>query len=100
MPWHRSTGVPKAHWVLLSLGLSVTFGALVLAGIARYPGVGTNQPGRLGGSGYAPTIVEPVTPPANVTLPRLRMAELTMAFTFDDGPDPVGTPRILDALAR
>ena len=39
MPWHRSTAVPKAHWVLLSLGLTVTFAALVLAGIARYPGV-------------------------------------------------------------
>jgi LCP family protein required for cell wall assembly len=100
MPWHRSTGVPKAHWVLLALGLIVIFGALVLAGISRYPGVGTSQPGRVAGSGYAPTIVEPVTPPANVTLPRLRMAELTMAFTFDDGPDPVWTPRILDTLAQ
>lgn len=100
MPWHRSTGVPKAHWALLALTLAVLFGALVLAGIARYPGVGTSQPGRVAGRGYAPSIVDPVTPPVNVRLPRQRMAELTMAFTFDDGPDPVWTPRVLDTLAR
>src|SRR3954451_10935001 len=99
MPWHRATGVPKAHWVLLTLGLIVTLGALIFGGIASNPGVGTSQPGRLAGPGYAAPIVDPVIPPAGVTLPRLRMEPLTMAFTFDDGPDPVWTPRVLDMLA-
>jgi LCP family protein required for cell wall assembly len=99
MPWHRSTSAPKAHWPLLALGLLATLGALILGGIVGDHGVGTIQPGRLGGPGYAPTVTDPVIQAANTPLPRRRLVDLTVALTFDDGPDPVWTPRILDTLA-
>jgi peptidoglycan/xylan/chitin deacetylase (PgdA/CDA1 family) len=42
-----------------------------------------------------------VSPRAQVLLPTAwRLRGATVAFTFDDGPDPVYTPRVLDVLAR
>jgi peptidoglycan-N-acetylglucosamine deacetylase len=39
-------------------------------------------------------------PFARVRAPGSQTIELTMALTFDDGPDPVWTPRLLDLLRR
>jgi peptidoglycan/xylan/chitin deacetylase (PgdA/CDA1 family) len=38
--------------------------------------------------------------PVAGSLMRVRTAEKAMALTFDDGPDPAATPRLLDVLAR
>jgi peptidoglycan/xylan/chitin deacetylase (PgdA/CDA1 family) len=42
----------------------------------------------------------PVMPSAHPRLPGLSPTSSTLALTFDDGPDPRGTPAVLDALER
>src|SRR5687768_240443 len=96
---------PRAHWVLLLLGLVVLLGLLTLNGYAS---------GVLGGSArpqaQAPE-VEPAIPAAvaeggplirfDGAGPQSRsLPAKQIALTFDDGPDPVWTPRILDVLAK
>jgi cellulose synthase/poly-beta-1,6-N-acetylglucosamine synthase-like glycosyltransferase/peptidoglycan/xylan/chitin deacetylase (PgdA/CDA1 family) len=94
---------PRAHWVLLLLGLVVLLGLLTLNGYAS---------GVLGGSGR-PQAQQPQDPvPAAVAEggPLIRfdnagpqsrsLPAKQIALTFDDGPDPVWTPKILDVLAK
>jgi cellulose synthase/poly-beta-1,6-N-acetylglucosamine synthase-like glycosyltransferase/peptidoglycan/xylan/chitin deacetylase (PgdA/CDA1 family) len=96
---------PRAHWVLLLLGLVVLLGLLTLNG---YVG------GILGGSDHPQTPKrDPAHPVPQSVLdggPLIRLdgaqpesrslPAKTIALTFDDGPDPVWTPRILDTLAK
>lgn len=94
---------PRAHWVLLLLGLVVLLGLLTLNGYAS---------GVLGGSGRPQPPGETHSVPEGVLDggPLIRMDEAkpqsrtipakTIALTFDDGPDPIWTPRILDLLAK
>jgi cellulose synthase/poly-beta-1,6-N-acetylglucosamine synthase-like glycosyltransferase/peptidoglycan/xylan/chitin deacetylase (PgdA/CDA1 family) len=94
---------PRAHWVLLLLALVVLLGLLTLNGYAS---------GVLGGSGRPQALpVQPAVPsevaqggplirfdgagPQSRFLPAKQIA-----ITFDDGPDPVWTPKVLDVLAK
>jgi len=96
------TPSPRAHWVLLA---SVV---LLAAG-----GLGVNAV--LGKGGYAGHDVRPVVAgaaPAAVlaggpvidarggTAKSSHIPDRTIALTFDDGPDPEWTPRILEVLRR
>lgn len=91
---------PRGHWVLLLLCGVLLAVLLVLDGYAQ------------GAVGEAPheEAAHPVPAPSQITSggpvvrlsggePRsLRMPAKTIALTFDDGPDPEWTPRILDLL--
>ncbi|MGI5166222.1 bifunctional polysaccharide deacetylase/glycosyltransferase family 2 protein [Spirillospora sp. CA-253888] len=93
---------PRGHWLLLLLGGLVLTALLLLDGFAR------------GAVGEAPREVpdRPVPAPAQVTgggpvvsvsggAPRsLRTPPRTIALTFDDGPDPEWTPKLLEVLRR
>lgn len=94
---------PKAHWVLLILGLIVLLGLLTLNGYAsgvlggsgrpQQPGAATAVPPEVSGGG--PLIRIDESGPSSRALP-----DKAIALTFDDGPDPRWTPQILDLLAR
>ncbi len=96
---------PRTHWLLLS-ALAVTLSvALLLQGYTHHMfGVASDDvAGPPGPADAVPTQVAhggPVIANAD-TAPRTAGARPhTIALTFDDGPDPVWTPRILDVLRR
>ncbi|MGY0232062.1 bifunctional polysaccharide deacetylase/glycosyltransferase family 2 protein [Longispora urticae] len=97
----RTPPTPRAHWVLLLLGMVLLLALLTLHGYTHDPGGGTGA--RRGATGEVPAQVTAGGPVIRLDAggPRSRgMPERTIALTFDDGPDPVWTPRILDALRR
>ncbi|WP_027928617.1 bifunctional polysaccharide deacetylase/glycosyltransferase family 2 protein [Amycolatopsis thermoflava] len=102
MTRHRRPSPPKAHWLLLSAILAVVAGLLALDAVVTGadggedtspPGPATTVPAQVRGGGAVidPRSASPVT---------ARARDHAIALTFDDGPDPVWTPRILDALDR
>lgn len=98
MPWHRDTGKPSAHWGLLFLATTGLFGALMLEGYASHDGGGTAPPGQPNSAGFEATLTEPLVRVDGDHLKTYRMPGRTVALTFDDGPDPTWTPRVLDSL--
>ncbi|MEQ4301744.1 glycosyltransferase [Plantactinospora sp. B6F1] len=92
---------PRAHWLLLVLGLAVLLAALSFNGYVSIAG---------GGSGRAAAHPAPAPDALTRAGPILRldgptpvsrsMPAGTIALTFDDGPDPRWTPEILDVLRR
>jgi cellulose synthase/poly-beta-1,6-N-acetylglucosamine synthase-like glycosyltransferase/peptidoglycan/xylan/chitin deacetylase (PgdA/CDA1 family) len=93
---------PKGHWVLLLLGALVLAVALLVNGFAGgQMGEGTGGPSA--GTGEPPPAATRAGPVLNLTGGTLRSARPrpgTIALTFDDGPDPRWTPRLLDVLRR
>jgi peptidoglycan/xylan/chitin deacetylase (PgdA/CDA1 family) len=97
VPRHVARTAPRAHWLLLALGLWVLLAALAFDGCSA---------GAAGGSAAH----RGAAPPAGVTGPILRwdgdrldaraLPARTLALTFDDGPDPTWTPAVLDVLRR
>ncbi|MBN1173531.1 MAG: glycosyltransferase [Micromonosporaceae bacterium] len=117
MVTRRPAREPRWHWPLLSASLLVLLGGLCLNGYAK-PATGAVSavPGAepsaapSAGSGVAPD-ASPGAPDAPRPDPVHRVAAdgsmtsrgmpaLTIALTFDGGPDPVWTPRILEVLDR
>ncbi|GAB3868418.1 bifunctional polysaccharide deacetylase/glycosyltransferase family 2 protein [Dactylosporangium cerinum] len=100
MARHVSRRAPRAHWLLLLLGMAVLLAELCLNGWVN--GVGGEQ-------GPAPVAAESVLPAGTGPVLQVdaggavRSAAIpagAVALTFDDGPDPKWTPLILDALRR
>jgi cellulose synthase/poly-beta-1,6-N-acetylglucosamine synthase-like glycosyltransferase/peptidoglycan/xylan/chitin deacetylase (PgdA/CDA1 family) len=96
---------PRAHWVLLLLGVLVVLGELCFGGYVHHVGaegggprpvLGDEPPGPEAVVRGGPVVR--VDTAGNVTT-RSAPAD-TVALTFDDGPDPKWTPLILDVLAR
>lgn len=100
----RRAADPRGHWFLVVVGLLLMAGALVLHGYA------TNAAGE---TRATPPAVDRPTPELDkvrqggpgVTMGErgpqsLRAEPRTVALTFDDGPDPEWTPRLLDVLKR
>lgn len=94
---------PRAHWILLALLLLVVLAELCLNGYVSHVG-SEDGSGPSASSAPAPGAVvtggavQRIGPGPAVS--SRRMPPRTIALTFDDGPDPVWTPRILDVLAR
>ncbi|GAB1817307.1 bifunctional polysaccharide deacetylase/glycosyltransferase family 2 protein [Herbidospora sp. RD11066] len=102
-----NTGAPSAprgHWFLFAVGMLAVAAALVLNGYTSNV---------VGGIPQAPPLHDLPTPELydvrsggpviNITGGRPASAsppDRTVALTFDDGPDPVWTPKILDVLAE
>ena len=88
---------PRAHWGLLAVAM---FGALLgLALQSLSDGVGRTR--TAGTSGQALLGDDwPVVYREGGSLQSRALADRTVALTFDDGPDPTWTPRVLEVLRR
>ncbi|MET7669994.1 bifunctional polysaccharide deacetylase/glycosyltransferase family 2 protein [Micromonospora luteifusca] len=104
MARHVARRDPRAHWLLLLLGLLLLLAALTVNGLVSGLGGGSGTPAADGRP--APDV--PATVGSGGPVLRLDRAEpvsralpdRTMALTFDDGPDPRWTPQVLDVLRR
>ena len=110
-PAEESTGALPAvrrrrrvGWGLLALVGLLLLGTVVL--VAVYTDAGftpDGSPSRPTEHGTVPAAVREGGPVLDLTGPRPRshrMPDRTIALTFDDGPDPRWTPKILDVLAK
>ncbi len=101
---HRKSRTPRGHWLLVSLVMIVFAVGLLVEGYTR--GVlgenSANEPPP-GSHATVPAAVAGGGPVIDGTGSRLRSYSLparTVALTFDDGPDPTWTPKILAILRR
>ncbi|MFD5575478.1 polysaccharide deacetylase family protein, partial [Streptomyces cadmiisoli] len=93
----------RTHWLLLTTLVLTLSAALLLQGYTQHlfdstpdgahreQGPGTSVPAEISSGG---PVIEGEA--ARTAAPAAR----TIALTFDDGPDPVWTPKILDVLRR
>ncbi len=101
----RRTTTLRTHWLLLTV-LVLTLGAALLLqgytqhmfdttadGAPRVPGPADAVPDQVAHGG---PVIDGAASPARTARP----GPHTIALTFDDGPDPVWTPRILAVLRR
>ena len=94
----------KAHWfillaVLFALGIALT-GQGYLHHLST---IGQDSVPANGSTGSVPDAVSqggPVVDSRGGTVQTVRPPDRTLALTFDDGPDPVWTPQILDVLRK
>jgi cellulose synthase/poly-beta-1,6-N-acetylglucosamine synthase-like glycosyltransferase/peptidoglycan/xylan/chitin deacetylase (PgdA/CDA1 family) len=94
----RRIAHPRAHWVLFALLMSFLLASLLADGIAR-GNIGKSSappvvPSAGAGLGRTPSLVDLSSGEVRASGPGRRVAVLT----FDDGPDPMWTPKILDVL--
>jgi len=82
------------------LAVAALLATLFLDDFTRETGGGTVQPGKTEMVDQESAVSGPVIHAAGDRLVAERLPPRTVALTFDDGPDPVWTPRILDALRR
>ncbi|GAA4855150.1 bifunctional polysaccharide deacetylase/glycosyltransferase family 2 protein [Kitasatospora terrestris] len=93
----------RTHWLLLTVLVLTLATALLLQGYTRHM-IGTAPDGadrpKASAGAVPPQIADggPVIDAAAVRT--AKPAAHTVALTFDDGPDPVWTPKILDVLKR
>ncbi|WP_317444085.1 bifunctional polysaccharide deacetylase/glycosyltransferase family 2 protein [Streptomyces collinus] len=96
---------PRTHWLLLSVFAVTLSTALLLQGYTHHMfGITSDAvTGARGSSDTVPARVAhggPVIAGAATAPHTARVRARTIALTFDDGPDPTWTPRILDVLRR
>ncbi|MFD3582652.1 bifunctional polysaccharide deacetylase/glycosyltransferase family 2 protein [Streptomyces sp. NPDC058683] len=97
--------VPRTHWLLLCVLVVTLSAALLLQGYTHHM-FGITSDDVTGPRGRADTVPGqvahggPVIANAAGSPHTARPKARTIALTFDDGPDPVWTPRILDVLRR
>jgi cellulose synthase/poly-beta-1,6-N-acetylglucosamine synthase-like glycosyltransferase/peptidoglycan/xylan/chitin deacetylase (PgdA/CDA1 family) len=95
---------PRAHWLVLAVLVVVLAVSLLVQGYTHHlnntapDGVGQQQ----GPSGQVPSVVSRGGPVISAAgQPRTAKVKAgTIALTFDDGPDPVWTAKILEVLRR
>jgi cellulose synthase/poly-beta-1,6-N-acetylglucosamine synthase-like glycosyltransferase/peptidoglycan/xylan/chitin deacetylase (PgdA/CDA1 family) len=100
---HRKSRTPRGHWFVVSLVVLVFAVGLLVEGYTR--GVlgenSSDQPSPGSHGGAAPAAVAgggPVISVAGAHARSYAMPARTVALTFDDGPDPTWTPRVLAVL--
>ncbi|MFE2065741.1 bifunctional polysaccharide deacetylase/glycosyltransferase family 2 protein [Streptomyces sp. NPDC059467] len=96
---------PRTHWLLLCVLVMTLSSALLLQGYTHHMfGITSDDvTGPRGRAGAVPgRVVQggPVIADAGTAPHTARPQTRTIALTFDDGPDPTWTPRILDVLRR
>ncbi|MFG2222037.1 bifunctional polysaccharide deacetylase/glycosyltransferase family 2 protein [Streptomyces sp. NPDC048644] len=98
---HKQARAPRAHWLFLALTLPVLFGALLFQGWTENEVDGSktkrscDQP--------VPRAAADAGPVLSVDGDRVRSAAMpagTVALTYDGGPDPYWTPRLLTLLKK
>jgi cellulose synthase/poly-beta-1,6-N-acetylglucosamine synthase-like glycosyltransferase/peptidoglycan/xylan/chitin deacetylase (PgdA/CDA1 family) len=93
----------RTHWVALTVALVALACALLVHGYSRHMFGAETEVRQPGAADSVPARVQRGGPIVDATVDRvrtLRPATRTVALTFDDGPDPRWTPRILDVLAE
>jgi cellulose synthase/poly-beta-1,6-N-acetylglucosamine synthase-like glycosyltransferase/peptidoglycan/xylan/chitin deacetylase (PgdA/CDA1 family) len=99
---HRVTRTPSGHWAFVALVLLVFATALVVEGYSHGVVGESPQTANLAGS-HGPSGPRFRGPIINATGKRQYSYSIpgrTVALTFDDGPDPTWTPKILAVLRR
>ena len=96
---------PRTHWLLLGVLAATLSTALLLQGYTHHMfGISSDDvTGPRGRNEAVPGQVihgGPVIANAATSAHTAQVKTRTIALTFDDGPDPVWTPRILDVLRR
>jgi cellulose synthase/poly-beta-1,6-N-acetylglucosamine synthase-like glycosyltransferase/peptidoglycan/xylan/chitin deacetylase (PgdA/CDA1 family) len=105
---HRGPGkvpqIARTHWVVLAALVVVLAVSLLVHGYTHHfydtAADGVGQPSAP--SGQVPSVVSGGGPVVSAS-DRPRTAQVkarTIALTFDDGPDPVWTPKVLEVLRR
>ena len=102
---HRAARRPRGHWAFVALALLVFTTALTVEGYTHGVLGESPQTANLAGSGGrgGPHNLVYGGPVINATGQHpdsYRMPPRTIALTFDDGPDPTWTPKILAILRR
>ncbi|MFD7442537.1 bifunctional polysaccharide deacetylase/glycosyltransferase family 2 protein [Streptomyces sp. NPDC059909] len=103
MTRHAIRRDPRAHWVLLTLTLVVAATALLFSGYGRHEIAPTAAPAtRCPGAPDPGFDSGPVLrqDPKTGGIAAGRMPSGTVALTYDGGPDPAWTPRLLDLLKQ
>ncbi|MFG2826371.1 bifunctional polysaccharide deacetylase/glycosyltransferase family 2 protein [Streptomyces sp. NPDC048434] len=98
---HAQSRDPRGHWLLLSLLLPLAFGALLFEGWTNHEVDAAKT--RRDCTEPVPTAVSqggPVVRLNGDTVKSAGMPARTVALTYDGGPDPVWTPRLLDLLRK
>lgn len=94
----------KAHWFILVAVLLALGVALVVQGYMHHlGGIGDDSVPADGPAGSVPKSVSqggPVIDSRGGSVRTVSPPDRTLALTFDDGPDPVWTPQILDVLRK
>jgi cellulose synthase/poly-beta-1,6-N-acetylglucosamine synthase-like glycosyltransferase/peptidoglycan/xylan/chitin deacetylase (PgdA/CDA1 family) len=99
----RPRGATKVHWIALVVLLLTLACALGLHGwvTGEVKGAGTiRTPGSDAGVPQAVFNGGPVIGARAGTIDTERIPRKTIVLSFDDGPDPTWTPKVLDVLAR
>ncbi|MGS2613848.1 bifunctional polysaccharide deacetylase/glycosyltransferase family 2 protein [Micromonospora sp. LZ34] len=105
MARHVARRDPRAHWILLLLGLVLLLAALTLNGLVTglAGGSGSGAAAPAGAAAAVPKQVTSGGPVLRLDQPEpvtRALPDRTIALTFDDGPDPRWTPQVLDVLRR
>ncbi|MYX37498.1 MULTISPECIES: bifunctional polysaccharide deacetylase/glycosyltransferase family 2 protein [unclassified Streptomyces] len=94
----------RTHWLLLTMLVLTLSAALVIQGYTHHmAGIGDDAAKPAGASDRVPSAVSdggPVVDGSSHTVRTAGPRARTIALTFDDGPDPRWTPKILDVLRR
>jgi len=101
---HRKSRTPRRHWVLVSLLMLVFAVGLLIEGYTHgVLGENSADAQLQSGAAAAPARVTGGGPVLQVEGSRVRSYRIparTVALTFDDGPDPTWTPKVLAVLHR
>lgn len=100
----RDTAAVRAHWLVLCAVLFAISFALVVQGYLHHlAGIGDDSVSAAGSAAGVPSSVSnggPVIDARGGNVRTVAPPDRTLALTFDDGPDPVWTPQILDVLKK
>ncbi|MDQ0865126.1 bifunctional polysaccharide deacetylase/glycosyltransferase family 2 protein [Arthrobacter globiformis] len=100
----RNSVTVRPHWLVLCAVLVAVAFALVVQGYLHHlAGISDDSISTVGSAAGVPSSISkggPVIDAREGSVRTVRPPDRTLALTFDDGPDPVWTPQILDVLKK